>query len=551
MTSSTNSVASVGRGTVYTTGGMVCSMSPLASSAGIAVLQDGGNAFDAAIATAAVECVTQPASCGFGGETFALLYDATTGRLHGLSGSGRAPKAATRDLFVAAGHRVMPLDGPMAPAVPGEVHAYAGILERFGTMPLGELLAPAVSYAAGGFPVSHRASGLFTTLLERLNRFPDTARIFTRDGAPFQAGDILVQRDLAETIRRIAKGGVEEYYRGETAEEIVRSLQAAGGLHTLDDLAGHETEWYEPPISTGYRGHTVFETAPPSQGYMLLEMLNIMEGFDLAGMGFYSADAVHVMAEAKKLAFADRNAYMGDPRFVKAPLDELVSKEHADRRRPHISMEAAATDVEAGPLASPVPGDGDTSYLCVIDREGNAASFIHSLFHGFGSGFVAGGTGIVLNNRAGGGFSLVEGHPNVVEPGKRSMHTLNAYMVFKDEKPYLIGGTPGGDRQVQWNAQVIANVLDHGMDPQEAVEAPRWVSMPGTDPRDFDDPFELELEPGMPQEEVDKLQALGHRVTPAPPEGSGGSAKLIMADPNTGVRTGGSDPRSDGHAAAI
>lgn len=541
----------VGRGTVYTNRGMVCSISPLAASAGIGVLRDGGNAFDAAIATAAAECVTVPHSCGFGGETFALMYHAGTGRTYGISGSGKAPLAANRDLFIAGGHKFLPSEGPLAPSIPGEVDAYASILERFGTRSLDSLLQPAIRYAEEGFPLSPRLARGFGDALDKLNRYTDTARVFTRNGEAYRAGDILVQKNLAETLGRIARDGAEEFYQGETAREIVRSLQDAGGLFTLDEFARHETEWYEPPIATEYRGYTVYETAPPSQGFMLLEMLNILEGFDLAGMEFYSAEAVHAMVEAKKLAFADRNAYMGDPKFVSAPVDELISKDFADRRRRLISPDRVLSSVEAGPVAAPVPGDGDTSYLCVVDGEGNAVSFIHSLFHGFGSGFVAGTTGIVLNDRTGSGLSLVEGHPNVVEPGKRTMHTLNAYMVFQGKKPYLIGGTPGGDRQVQWNAQVIANVLDYGMDPQEAVEAPRWVSMPGTDPRDFDDPFTLETESGMAPEEAEKLRALGHQLSDAPPEGLGGSTKLIMVDGDSSVRTGGSDPRTDGHAAAL
>jgi gamma-glutamyltranspeptidase/glutathione hydrolase len=265
-------------------------------------------------------------------------------------------------------------------------------------------------------------------------------------------------------------------------------------------------------------------------------------------MGFYSADAVHAMVEAKKLAFADRNAYMADPRFRDIPLEELISKGFASRRRRLIAANRASSKVEAGPLGMPVAGDGNTSYFCVIDKDGNALSFIHSLSNAFGSTFVAGSTGVLLNNRVGRGFSLVDGHPNVIEPGKRTMHTLNAYMVFKDDKPYLVGGTPGGDRQPQWNVQVIANILDYGMGPQEAVEAPRWTSLPGTDPATIDSPFILELDEAMPDGELAKLRARGHSVNLRP---SGGAAQLIEVDQRTGVRRAGSDPRVDGHAAAI
>ena len=541
----------VGRSTVYTRGGIVCSISPLAASAGIGVLQEGGNAFDAAIATAAAEAVTVPSACGLGGEAFVLMYEARGGRLYGLSGSGKAPMAATRDYFVSRGHRTMPVVGPLAAAVPGEVDAYVTILERFATRPLSRLLEPAIGYAEEGYPIGQRQFASFETSLEKLSAYPDTAAIYTKNGAPYSTGDILVQRNLGRTLRRIAEGGAEEFYRGDTGREMARALRAAGGLHTFEEFAQHKTDWYEPPISTTYRGRTVYETAPPSQGFLLLEILNILEGLDLASMGFYDAETVHAMVESKKLAFADRNAYMGDPRFMPVPLDELISKEFAARRRQRIDRERAVSHVEAGPLGAPVPGDGNTSYFCVIDAQGNAVSFIHSLSHGFGCGFVGGNTGVLLNNRVGRGFSLIEGHPNVIEPGKRTMHTLNAYMVLDDGRLSMIGGTPGGDRQVQWNAQVITNVIDYGMDAQEAVEAPRWTSTPGTDPATIDEPFILQLNEGMSPDEAEKLRAKGHDVIITPLRGVGGSAKLIIVDPETGVRMGGSDPRTDGHAAAI
>ena len=539
----------VGRSTVYSKGGIVCSISPVAATTGALVLAEGGSAFDAAIATAAVECVTVPAACGVGGEPFVLMYEAASGKLMGLSGSGKAPLAVSRDYFTGKGYSKMPVAGPLSAAIPGEVDAWAGILERFGTRQLSTLLEPAIGYAEDGYALSARQAGSFQVLGAKLNDYLDTAKTFTKSGMPFEAGDVLVQKDLARTLRRIAQGGADELYRGETGRELVRALQAAGSLYTFEELGQHRSEWCEPAISTTYRGHTVFQTAPPSQGLILLEMLNILEGQDLTGMGFYTPDTVHAMVEAKKLAFADRNAYMQDPAFAPVPLDELISKPFAERRRSLIDMSRVAANVERGPLAAPVPGDGDTSYFCVIDGDGNAVSFIHSLSHGFGSGFVAGGTGILLNNPLGRGFSLVDGHPNVIEPGKRTMHTLNAYMVVKDGELSMVGGTPGGDRQTQWNAQVIANVIDHGMDAQQAVEAPRWTHTPGTDPATIDDPFVLLLEPGMDGSELGELKARGHDVTLEGPPG--GSAKLIMVDPASGVRTAGSDPRTDGHAVAV
>ena len=514
MTMVTTPRIETGRNTVYSSGGVVVSISPLAVSAGILELAAGGNAFDAAVAVAAVEAVTVPPSCGLGGEPFVIMYDAKSGLVHGLNGSGKAPLAASRDFFVERGHRFMPLEGPLAAAIPGEAQAWEQIAERFGTRPLSKLLEPAIEYAEHGFAISEELARGFEILSPKLARFTESRDIFTRDGRPFLPGDTLVQKDLAGTLKQIASGGAEAFYKGDIGREMARAIQAAGGLYTAQEIADHENVWYEPPISTTYHGHTVYETAPPSQGLTLLEMLNILEGYDLAAMGYYTAESVHTMVEAKKLAFADRNRYAGDMDFVSMPVSELVSKRFAARRRQLIS-EAAGRGEVLEPLVS-IPGDGNTSYFCVVDAEGNAVSFIHSLSMGFGSGFVAGKTGVLLNNRVGRGFSLVEGHPNVIEGGKRTMHTLNAYMVMREGRPYLVGGTPGGDNQIGWNAQVITNVLDHGMSAQEAVEAPRWTSTPGTDPHSIDDPFVLELEAGMSPSDIESLKARGHDVVVHP-----------------------------------
>ena len=538
-----------GRETVYSNGGVVVSISPLAASAGVRVLADGGNAFDAAVAVAAVEAVTVPPACGVGGEPFAILYHAETGEFHGLTGSGRAPLAASREFFVERGHRFMPLEGPLAAAIPGEILAWEEIADRFGTMPLANLIEPAIGYAEFGFAVSEQLAGGFSALNDKLARFPDSRDIFTRDGKPIAAGETLVQTNLARTLKAVARNGADAFYKGDIGREMARAIQAAGGLYTAEEIAAHENEWYSPPISTTYRGNVVYETAPPSHGMTLLEMLNILEGFDIGAMGFYNAESVHLMVEAKKLAFADRNAYAGDPRFADTPTAALISKRRAADRRALIGETAGS--YEPGPLAAPIPGDGNTSYFCVVDAAGNAVSFIHSLSMGFGCGFVAGDTGVLLNNRAGRGFSLVAGHPNVIEGGKRTMHTLNAYMTARGGKPRLIGGTPGGDRQIAWNAQVISNALDHGMSAQQAVEAPRWTSTPGSDPHNVDDPFVLELEGGMNPNEIAKLREMGHDAIERPGKVFGGSAKLIIIDPATGSKTAGADPRTDGHAAAV
>jgi gamma-glutamyltranspeptidase/glutathione hydrolase len=535
------------RSPVMTRNGIVCSVSPLAASAGVRVLQEGGNAFDAAIAVAAAEAVTLPPMCGIGGEVFALLYQASTGKLHGLTGSGRAPQAATRDYFMGKGYSKMPPHGPLTPAVPGEVHAWQTILDNFGTRSLASLMEPAIDLAENGFPIASRISTFYTSYIDKLREYPSTVARLTRNGQPFQAGDVLVQADLARSLKRIAENGPREFYEGALAKELASAIQAAGGLITTDDLARHDSVLYDDPPSVTYRGHTVATNALPSQGLLILELLNIMEGFDLAGMGHNSADAIHAVAEAKKLAFADRLAYVGDAEFVATPLDALLSKEFAAERRRNIDMKHASKQVTAGALPET---DGDTSYFCVVDAQGNAVSFIHSLSMYFGSGFIAGDTGILLNDRVGRGFYLDEGHPNVVAPGKRTINTIQTWMALKDGVPVLLGGTPGGDRQPPWNAQIISNVLDFGMGVQEAAEAPRWNHFPGSDPATVEQPYQLKLEDGVAQETVAELERRGHSIVPMSAGETPGAVQLIAIDPVTGVRTGGSDPRADGYPVA-
>ena len=536
----------VSRSPVMTSGGMVCSTSPLAASAGVRVLAEGGNAFDAAVATAAVEAVTVTGMCGLGGEAFAILYQASTGKVMGLTSTGAAPKGATPAFYRSQGFTSIPMDGPLAVSPPGEVAAYDLINSDFGTWPLAKLLEPAIQHAEEGFPLSSRVGRSFTGSAHRLALYPSTAKAFLNEGLPYQTGDILVQKDLASSLRKIAQGGAEEFYRGSLAQDIARAFRGAGGLLDEEALASQEPEAYEP-LSTEYRGYTILENRPPSQGMLLLEMLNILEGFDIASLGHLSPQSIHLMVEAKKLAFADRNAYLADPKVESLPLEELLSKEHAARRRALIDPKRAASHVPATELA---PAGTDTSYFCVADKEGNTVSFIHSLYHSFGSAFVAEGTGILFNNRHR-GFRLQDGHPNTIAPGKRPMHTLNAYTVMKNGKPFLVSGTPGADFQVQGNTQIITGVIDYGLEPQEVVDAPRWRSTPGSDPDSLDMPDNLDLEPRMPEEVARGLEALGHDVSWYQEGISHGIVQLIQIDQGTGVKTGASDPRGDGHAAAV
>ncbi len=536
---------------VLTKRGLVCSASPLAGAIGAQVLREGGNAFDAAIATAAAEAVTLPPMCGLGGEVFAVLYEASTGRMYGLVSSGPAPMRASRDHFVGLGYEKMPTSGPLSPAVPGEVRAWGAILERFGTRALGALIAPAADLADAGFPLPAAIGSDFAHLVGNgkvLRDYPASAKAFLRpDGRPYEPGDVLVQKDLARSIRRVADGGVEEFYTGGLARDIAAAFAAAGGLIDEADLAGQAAHLTDDPPSVEFHGHRVFATPLPSHGVLTLEILSLLDGFDLAAMGHNTAESIHVMAEAKRLAYADRLAYVGDPEFVQVPTAELLSKEHAARRRALIDASRAADAVPAGELTHSAAPSPHTSYFAIVDAAGNAISYIHSNSAVFGSGFVAEGTGILFNNRVGRGFSLDAGHVNVLEPGKRSVNTIHSYMVTREGALRFVGGTPGGDSQPQWNAQVLSRVIDHGMDVQEAADAPRWVHFPGTDPASIDREMELRMEDGFDDDVRSGLVARGHKVVPYAEEMMVGAVQLIAIDPGTGVREGGTDRRCDGY----
>lgn len=531
---------------VYGAHGMICSNSPLAASVGISVLQDGGNAFDAALAVAAVETVALVPLSGLGGDSFILLHDAKTRTVTGINSSGVAASGATAAHYRGQGYRNMPLAGPHAVSVPGEVAAWEVLHQRYCTKPWAQLLDRAIGYAEEGLPVSPGIGRSFANNVGKLAQFPSTAAVFLRQGTPPKAGDRLVNADLARSLRIVAQGGAEAFYRGELTERMVQGLNAAGGLFTTADFAAQQAEVYAP-ISTTYRGHTVYQTCPPSQGFLLLEMLNLVEGFDLTSLGHNSATAIHVMVEAKQIAYADRNRVAGDPRFVTWPLDELISKGYAAERRSEISPD----QINAGLAAlQPAGVDGDTTYFCAADGAGNCISWIHSLSNAFGSGYVAPGTGILFNNRAGRGFSLTPGHPNEIAPGKRTMHTLNCYLATRDGEPVIIGGTPGGDQQPQTNLQILTGLLDFGLDPQAATEAPRWWSFPGTDPAFLEQAPELRVEAGMPEATIAGLEALGHRIVRQHAEATDGIVQLIIRDPQRGVLMGASDPRGDGQAAS-
>ena len=540
------SITSLARSAVFGQHGVVSSNSPLAASVGLRVMQDGGTAFDAALAVAAVESVAIVPMCGLGGDSFILAYDAKSGAVTNINSSGTAAAGADAEYYRSQGLALMPIQGPHSVSVPGEAAAWEAMHRRFCTIPFADLLAPAIRYAASGFPVPPRLARTFAGNAELLSRFSATADVYLTNGRPPREGDVLANPDLANTIRQVAEGGADAFYRGPLAAQMVAGLNNAGARFAESDFNAHQADVTEP-ISVNYRGHRVYQTRPPSQGFLLLEMLNIIGGHDLTSMTPNSADAIHLLVEAKKIAYSDRNRLAGDPNFVDWPLDGLLSPEYADLRRDQIHPFQAGDEVR--PL-TPVDGHRDTTYFCVADGAGNAVSWIHSLSNAFGSGVVAPGTGVLFNNRAGRGFSLEPGHPNVIAPGKRTMHTLNCYLTTVNGAVAIVGGTPGGDLQPQCALQILTGLIDGGIKPQDAVESPRWHSFPGTDPATVNRPGELRVEMGMPDDTIRDLTRMGHNVVQNPLGSYIGRVQLITRDPRRSVLIGASDPRGDGQAVA-
>ena len=536
---------------VLARGGIIGAQHPLVSATGLRVLAAGGNAVDAAVAAALVGTVVLPGRCGIGGDLFAIVDgpNPATERL-AFHGSGAAPRGASIEFMrehgqdAPDGRRVMAQDGPLSPSVPGFVDGCFQLLERYGTRPFAELAQPAVGYAAEGVPVSPAEQRAIALNEDRLRRYPESAAIYLPGGALPPVGSILKQTNLARSIAAIAEGGRDAFYRGEIAKAIASFLAANGGALSEDDFADHETE-VAPPLASTYRGYTIYETNLPTQGFVVLEALNICENAPIAEMGLRSAEAVHTEISALRLAFADRRAHAGDPRFVATPLDRFLAKGWAAELYRSIEPRFMPT-IETGALAA-----GDTTNLAVIDKDGLMVSLIFTLSDIYGSAVVAGDTGIVLTNRAGHCFELEEGHPNRYAPGKRTMHTLNCYLIADGDLPVLVGGTLGGDFQPQWNVQTITGLIDGGLDVQAAVEQPRWHFAPATYPATMGNPFALDVEDRLGDETIAGLEAMGYPVTRIGAWGAGGAVQAIARDPESGVLAGGSDPRAEGMAAGL
>jgi gamma-glutamyltranspeptidase / glutathione hydrolase len=529
------------RSVVLARNGIIATSQPLASAAGLRVLQQGGNAIDAAVTAAAVLSVVEPTMNGIGGDLFAIVYDAKTKSIRALNASGRAPAAATLEEFKRRKLDTMPYRGELSVTVPGVVDGWNELLTKLGTITLAKALEPAIGYARDGFAVSEIISYQWKEGQNTLARDPAAAATFLPGGHAPSAGDVFRNPNLARTLEQIAQGGRDAFYKGAIAEAIAADMRKRSALLTAADLAAHHADWVQP-ISTTYRGYDVLEMPPNTQGTTALEMLNILEGFDLKALGHNSAAYLHLLVEAKRIAFADRDAWLADPSSVPADvLKRLLSKEYAAERRREINPDRAARDYKplAMPGSNPMPeghpqAHGDTIYMTVADRDGNVVSLIQSLFETFGSGIVAGDTGIALHNR-GGLFSLKAAHPNVIAPGKRPFHTLVPAMVMKDGRPWLSFGVMGGDMQPQGHVQVLLNLIDFGMNVQEAGEAPRFRHTANG----------LALESAISPEARFGLDERGHKIITM--IGAFGGFQGIRIDPR-GVLMGGSDPRKDGLA---
>ncbi|MGI5917301.1 MAG: gamma-glutamyltransferase [Anaerolineae bacterium] len=514
--------------------GAVATSQPLAAQAGLRILMQGGNAADAAVATAAALNVVEPMSTGMGGDVFALFYIAAERRVYALNASGRAPYAATLEEYARRGLTEIPRHGILPVTVPGAAAGWADTISRFGRLRLDTVLKPAIEYAEQGYPVSERISYLWTRCESLLANDAEATRVFLPGGRAPRAGARVSLPDLAGSLRLLANDGPDAFYRGPIARAIVEASRAYDGLLTMQDLADHTSTWVEP-IHIDYRGYRVFECPPNGHGIAALIALNILSAYDLAGMGFDSTDALHLKMEAMKLAMTDASRYVADPELAHVPIEALLSADYAARRRESIRMDRAIAEPQPGML----PITPDTVYLSVVDGEGNAVSFINSLYTSFGSGIVARGTGIALQNR-GNLFVLDPDHPNCIAPHKRPYHTIIPCMVTREDRLALCFGVMGGYMQPQGHVQVLTNIIDHGMNPQQALDAPRFMYQQGR---------EYIIENSYDAAAYPDLEARGHILKESESLFFGGG-QVIMVDPESGALMAGSEPRNDGCAVA-
>ena len=521
--------------------GMVATSHPLATQIGIDILKDGGNAIDAAIAANAAIGLMEPTGNGIGGDLFAIIWIEKDKKLYGLNASGRSPKNLTLDYFKENNMTQIPAYGPLPVSVPGCVDGWFEMHKRFGKISMEDILNPAINYAENGFPVTELVSYYMEIANKNFNQYPNFKETYHINGYTPKKGQLFKNKDLGKTLRLIAKKGRKGFYEGPVAKTISDFIIDQGGFLSFEDLKNHSSDWIEP-VSTNYRGYDIWELPPNGQGIAALQILNLLESFDIKSMGFGSAEYIHHFVEAKKIAFADRAKYYADTDFNNIPVDYLISKEYANQRRQEINKSKAAKTVAAGEIEN-----GDTIYLTTSDNEGNMVSLIQSNYRGMGSGMVPPGLGFMLQDR-GELFSLEEGHYNVYEPEKRPFHTIIPAFITKDEKPYVSFGLMGGAMQPQGHAQIVINLIDFEMNLQEAGDAPRIRHVSNQQPTGGDmlDGGELSLESGFDYKEIRKLQKYGHKIIFS--LGSFGGYQAIMFDEKLGVFFGASESRKDGSA---
>jgi gamma-glutamyltranspeptidase/glutathione hydrolase len=534
----------VSRSEVFAEHGMAATSHPLATDIALEILKQGGSAVDAAIAANAALGLMEPTGCGIGGDLFAIVWDPDAESLSGLNASGRSPRALTLEYFKEQGLEQIPPRGPLPVSVPGTVDGWYALHEQFGRLSMARNLAPAIRYAREGFPLTEVIAQYWALNAEALEDYPGFAEVFMPGGRTPRKGEIFRNPRLADTYEKIAKGGRDAFYKGEIARRIAAYMKEQGGFLAYGDLAAHKSEWVDP-VSADYRGYTVWELPPNGQGIAALQILNILEGYDIAAMGLDSAEYVHTFVEAKKLAFEDRASYYADPAFVDVPVEYLVSQRYADARRKLIDPAKASLELPAGDDSLRA---GDTIYLTVADESGMMVSLIQSNYRGMGSGMTPGGLGFILQDR-GELFSLDPAHPNVYAPGKRPFHTIIPAFVTRDRKPWLSFGVMGGGMQPQGHAQILVNLVDFGMNLQEAGDAPRIRHDGSSEPTGevMSDGGTVYLESGFGDATRAGLEKRGHRL--APGDGGFGGYQAIRRDHEHGVYVGASESRKDGHAA--
>ena len=522
--------------------GMACTSQPLATQVALDILKKGGNAVDAAIAANAVLGLVEPTGSGIGGDLFAIIWDGKTKKLYGLNASGRSPKSLTLDYFKEKGYEKIPSYGPLPVSVPGCVDGWFEMFKKFGSLPMSEILQPAINYARNGFPVTELIASYWRGGARSLSRYPNIAEIYMPNGSPPQKGEIFKNPYLANTLEKIAKGGRNVFYKGEIAKTIDAFMRKMDGFLFYEDMANHTSEWVDP-VSVNYRGYDIWELPPNGQGIAALQILNILEGFDMTSMGFGSAEYIHHFIEAKKLAFEDRAKYYADPAFQDIPVEKLISEEYASKRRELINPNRAARRIDAGEMEH-----GNTIFLTVADSEGTMVSLIQSNYRGMGSGMAPDGLGFILQDR-GELFSLKEGHFNCYAPGKRPFHTIIPGFITKDGKPWISFGVMGGSMQPQGHAQVVINLVDFGMNLQEAGDALRIRHGGSSQPTGgkMTDGGTVYLESGIPYETIRALLRKGHLIQWT--VGGYGGYQAIMWDEKNKVYYGASESRKDGQAA--